>query len=107
MRTQGLTMMMRCFQMQAGTRCCLCCEAFGRCCFSVRSCVVGLFYFDAYLSSMSAITLTTLQILNDRVFPYDGKTYTEWNEIPAKVRHVSPYIAREHVSLGRGGGSAF
>ena len=45
----------------------------------------GRFYFEQYFSTMSAITMTTLQILNDRVFPYDGKKYEEWNEIPYKV----------------------
>ena len=45
----------------------------------------GRFFFEQYFSSLSAITLTTLQILNDRVFPYDGKKYEEWNEIPYSV----------------------
>lgn len=42
------------------------------------------FLWEHYFSSMKAITLTTLQILNDRVFPYSSKTYEEWNEIPDK-----------------------
>ena len=45
----------------------------------------GRFYYEQYFSSLSAITMATLQILNDRVFPYDGKKYEEWNEIPYKV----------------------
>ena len=44
------------------------------------------FYWQTYFRSMSTITLTTLQILNDRVFPYASMKYEEWNEPPATVR---------------------
>lgn len=37
-------------------------------------------FFSRYLATMKAITLATLQILNDRVFPYAARTYEEWNE---------------------------
>ena len=46
----------------------------------------GRFVWESYLRSMHAITLTTLQIINDRVFPYAAKRYEDWNEIPNKVR---------------------
>lgn len=38
------------------------------------------FLWQRYFSSMTNITLTTLQILNDRVFPYKAKDYDWWNE---------------------------
>ncbi|XP_077999813.1 exostosin-2-like [Glandiceps talaboti] len=37
------------------------------------------FFWNTYFSSMTAITLTTLKVINDRVFPYAGATYEEWN----------------------------
>ncbi|XP_050417869.1 exostosin-2 [Patella vulgata] len=40
------------------------------------------YYYDKYFSSLKAIALTTLQIINDRVFPYAGKSYEYWNDIP-------------------------
>jgi len=42
------------------------------------------FYYERYFSSMSAITLTTLNIINGRVFTNRAKTYEEWNRIPSK-----------------------
>ncbi|XP_061193502.1 exostosin-2-like isoform X2 [Saccostrea echinata] len=39
------------------------------------------FFWDNYFHSVKAITMTTLQIINDRVFPYVAKRYEEWNEI--------------------------
>ncbi|XP_063970876.1 exostosin-2-like [Lytechinus pictus] len=38
------------------------------------------FLWKRYFSSMANITLTTLQIINDRVFPYKAKDYDWWNE---------------------------
>ena len=43
------------------------------------------FYWEHYFSSMQKITLTTLQIINDRVFPYAARKYEEWNDPPNKV----------------------
>ncbi|KAK7476210.1 hypothetical protein BaRGS_00032564 [Batillaria attramentaria] len=40
------------------------------------------FLWKTYFSSMTAITMTTLQVLNSRIFPYAAKTYNEWNEPP-------------------------
>ncbi|XP_060068340.1 exostosin-2-like [Ylistrum balloti] len=42
------------------------------------------FLWDNYFSSMKAITLTTLHILNDRIFPHVSRTDEQWNEIPNK-----------------------
>ncbi|XP_072164852.1 exostosin-2-like [Diadema setosum] len=38
------------------------------------------FLWRNYFSSMANITLTTLQIINDRVFPHKAKDYQWWNE---------------------------
>ncbi|XP_048767289.2 exostosin-2-like [Ostrea edulis] len=40
------------------------------------------FFWENYFHSIKGITMTTLQILNDRMFPCVAKTYEEWNEIP-------------------------
>ena len=42
-------------------------------------------FWSSYLGSLRAITLTTLQIINDRVFPYAARKYDDWNEPPDKV----------------------
>ena len=39
----------------------------------------GRWLYEQYLSSIKAITLTTLDILNDRVFPQSARTYQDWN----------------------------
>jgi len=47
----------------------------------------GSWIYKRYLSSMERITLTTLRILNDRVFPQFSRTYSEWND-PPEERHL-------------------
>lgn len=42
-------------------------------------------YWERYFSSIKFITLTTLQIINDRVFPYASRTYEQWNDPPNPV----------------------
>ncbi|KAK9880394.1 hypothetical protein WA026_010273 [Henosepilachna vigintioctopunctata] len=37
------------------------------------------FYYDSYLSSMGKIALTTLDILQDRIYPHWCKMYDDWN----------------------------
>uniref|UniRef100_A0A8B9H2G1 Exostosin glycosyltransferase 2 n=1 Tax=Astyanax mexicanus TaxID=7994 RepID=A0A8B9H2G1_ASTMX len=39
-------------------------------------------FWDAYFRSMKAIGLTTLQIINDRIYPYAARTYEQWNNPP-------------------------
>ena len=43
------------------------------------------FFWQSYFSSMKSIALTTLQIINDRVYPYAAKKYDDWNESPFRV----------------------
>ena len=45
----------------------------------------GSWLYEQYLSSIKAITLTTLDILNDRVFPQSAHTYQDWNMPPDPV----------------------
>ena len=47
------------------------------------------FFWRTYFSSLRAITLTTLQIINDRVFPYTALKYEDWNDPPSSVRSFS------------------
>uniref|UniRef100_A0A3Q3X3T9 Uncharacterized protein n=1 Tax=Mola mola TaxID=94237 RepID=A0A3Q3X3T9_MOLML len=39
-------------------------------------------FWEAYFSSMKSIGLTTLQIINDRIYPYAARTYEQWNNPP-------------------------
>lgn len=48
------------------------------------------FFWNSYFSSMQAITLATLQIINDRVFPYAAQKYEDWNEIPHRPGVQNP-----------------
>jgi hypothetical protein len=43
------------------------------------------FLWQNYMSSMRVITLTTLQIINDRFFPQSARSYDEWNELVYRV----------------------
>nr|CAG4634630.1 EOG090X01LY [Alona affinis] len=49
----------------------------------------GRMVYNRYLSSIERITLTALRIVNDRVFPHQGRTYADWNE-PPEERHLLP-----------------
>ncbi|CAM9463256.1 unnamed protein product [Lampetra fluviatilis] len=40
------------------------------------------FYWEMYFSSVKVIVLSTLQIINDRVYPYAARSYEEWNDPP-------------------------
>ncbi|XP_071941883.1 exostosin-2-like [Antedon mediterranea] len=51
----------------------------------------ALFYWENYFKSMGQIALTTLQIINDRIFPYMKKSYASWNE-PSKENTISPFF---------------
>lgn len=42
-------------------------------------------FWEAYFRSMKAIALATLQIINDRIYPYAAISYEEWNDLPAVV----------------------
>lgn len=48
------------------------------------------FLWDTYFSSMKQITLTVLQIINDRMFPHEARAYEEWNDPPSKVQATNP-----------------
>ncbi|GCC27646.1 exostosin-2 isoform X1 [Chiloscyllium punctatum] len=45
-------------------------------------------FWEAYFKSMKAIALATLQIINDRIYPYAAKSYEDWND-PTVVKVVS------------------
>lgn len=42
-------------------------------------------FWEAYFSSMKAIGMTTLHIINDRIYPYAARTYEQWNNPPVVV----------------------
>jgi len=44
------------------------------------------YFYEMYLMSMKDIALTTLDIINQRVFPESGKSYIKWNLPPNPVR---------------------
>ncbi|KAH7939737.1 hypothetical protein HPB52_016743 [Rhipicephalus sanguineus] len=45
-----------------------------------------LLIWERYFSSMERIAMTTLEIINDRLFPHVGKSYEDWNDLPPGVR---------------------
>jgi hypothetical protein len=45
-------------------------------------------FWDAYFSSMKAIGMTVLQIINDRIYPYAARTYEQWNTPPVVVSNL-------------------
>lgn len=45
-------------------------------------------FWEAYFRTMKSIALTTLQIINDRIYPYAAKSYEEWND-PLSVKWSS------------------
>uniref|UniRef100_UPI00358EA983 exostosin-2 isoform X2 n=1 Tax=Myxine glutinosa TaxID=7769 RepID=UPI00358EA983 len=42
----------------------------------------ALFFWERYFSSMKVIALTTLHIINERIFPYAAHSYEHWNSPP-------------------------
>uniref|UniRef100_T1JB76 Exostosin-2 n=1 Tax=Strigamia maritima TaxID=126957 RepID=T1JB76_STRMM len=48
------------------------------------------FLFDSYFKSIKLITHTTLQIINDRIFPHTAKPKSHWNERPNTAAVKSP-----------------
>uniref|UniRef100_A0A146KMH8 Exostosin-2 n=4 Tax=Lygus hesperus TaxID=30085 RepID=A0A146KMH8_LYGHE len=49
-----------------------------------------LWLYSKYFSSMKAITSTTLDILNDRVYPQNAMLYEDWNNPPHLTPSSSP-----------------
>lgn len=54
-------------------------------------------FYDNYFSSMKQITMVTLDIINDRVFPLMSKTYEQWNMPPNAVSSIL-YLEKERKS---------
>ena len=50
----------------------------------------GKFFYETYFSSVSSIALTTLQIINDRIFPDSALSYDDWNTPAGSLSVHSP-----------------
>ena len=61
------------------------------CCFFAQA----RWFWDAYFSSMKAIGMTTLQIINDRIYPYAAHTYEQWNNPPVVVSDPDLRVASQ------------
>lgn len=44
--------------------------------------------YDKYFSTIEKITLTTLDIIQDRVYPQWAKVYEQWNVDPSQVNKI-------------------
>ncbi|KAF4523090.1 hypothetical protein B566_EDAN003102 [Ephemera danica] len=49
----------------------------------------GRWLYEQYFSSMKRIVLTTLSIIEDRVFPHNARSYPSWN-LPVVANSVQP-----------------
>lgn len=47
-----------------------------------------MFVYQKYFSSMEKIAISTLDIIQDRVYPHQGRTYDELNLLPSEVKCV-------------------
>jgi len=58
-------------------------------------------FWRAYFSTLRAMTLTTLQVINDRVFPYTALKYEDWNDPPSSVSSSFPvfFLSSEILSI--------
>ena len=52
----------------------------------------GLRVWTKYFSSLGRIVLTTLLILNERVFPTHASSFEEWNLLETDLRRVNPLL---------------
>lgn len=59
--------------------------------------IQGRWLYEKYFSSLKSITLTTLEILNDRVFPQRARTYDDWNMPPNPVRTLIFFICTLNI----------
>uniref|UniRef100_A0A1B6CFQ5 Exostosin GT47 domain-containing protein n=1 Tax=Clastoptera arizonana TaxID=38151 RepID=A0A1B6CFQ5_9HEMI len=50
----------------------------------------GFWLYNRYFSSIESVTLTTLDIINDRAFPQHSRVYEDWNFAPHKKIPQSP-----------------
>lgn len=50
-----------------------------------------LLFWERYFSSMERIAMTTLEIINDRLFPHVGKGYEDWNDLPPGLVPPAPF----------------
>lgn len=51
--------------------------------------------YDRYFSSIEKITLTTLEILNEKVFPLSSRAYEEWN-MPEHIVSIIVNVFNHH-----------
>lgn len=47
-----------------------------------------MFVYKKYFSSMEKIAISTLDIIQDRVYPHRARTYDNLNFLPSEVRHL-------------------
>lgn len=57
-------------------------------------------FWEAYFRSMKAIALATLQIINDRIYPYAAISYEEWNDPPAVVSKFVWFTYKTNCGFG-------
>lgn len=51
----------------------------------------ALLIWERYFSSMAKIAMTTLEVVNDRLFPHVAKSYEDWNDLPPGLVPPAPF----------------
>ena len=62
----------------------------------------GLRVWTQYFSSLGRIVLTTLFILNERVFPTQASSFEEWNLLQTDLRRLNPLLMQPVPSADTG-----
>lgn len=51
----------------------------------------ALLIWERYFSSMAKVATTTLEVVNDRLFPHVAKSYEDWNDLPPGLVPPAPF----------------
>lgn len=61
-----------------------------------------LFWWENYFNSLKAIVLTTLKVIEDRIFPMKSWSYEKWHGLSEFQRLVDPLISMNKIPKHHG-----